>query len=515
LKEESGQRSEQTRRAGFDGCSGALTSVDASMKTRLTLFLIAQAAFVAGFAVALRSGAMPLGVRGEWEWLRVPAGPSWADVLLTGAAVMTYAVLAALGMRALQKKESRGREALVLLGLLGASVAIQLILPGGAPVGYGLTRWAVVLHSPGSSGYYTVARRQIGDTRRFLADYPDWIRHQDALHVGTHPPGLFLVEHGLLRLMETQPGLARLVLDHLPEPVVQGFRMIGPVPPADRAAIALTAALTWLACAATVAPLYLLARANLSAPAAWASAALWPLVPSTILFQPDADTAFPLLSTTALALAAQAGRTGGRRGVLLAALAGVVLAIGMMFTLAFLPVGLVVAIILASSSEATRSLRAGLIAATGAGFLVLTFAFWAITRANPFVIWWWNQRNHARFYVEFSRSYRAWVVVNLLELAVALGLPATLGAIIGFLSIRQAPRAAWAALAVLILLDLSGRNLSEVARLWLPLMPPLLTASGLGLTRLGGGPKALTTTLLLLGAETMILQATIQVVYPF
>jgi hypothetical protein len=485
------------------------------MKTRLTLFLIAQAALVAGFAVALRSGAMPLGIRGEWEWLRVPAGPGWADVFLAGAAVMGYAALAAVGMKVLQKKESRRREAVALVGLLGASVAVQVILPSGAPVGYGLTRWAVVLHSPGSSGYYTVARRQVGDAWRFLADYPEWIRHQDALHVGTHPPGLFLVEHTLLRWMETRPGLARRVLDHLPESVTQGFRMIGPVPSADRAAIALTAALTWLACAATVVPLYLLARASLSAPAAWASAAFWPLVPSTILFQPDADTAFPLLSTTALALVAHASQTGGRRGILLATLAGMVLAVGMMFTLAFLPVGLVAAIVLASASEATRSRRAVLIASTGAGFLALALAFWAIARADPFVIWWWNQKNHARFYVEFPRSYRAWVVANLIELAVALGLPATLGAIVGFLSIRQAPRAAWAALAVLVLLDLSGRNLSEVARLWLPLLPPLLTASGLGLTRLGGGGITLATTLLLLGTETLILQATIQVVYPF
>jgi hypothetical protein len=485
------------------------------MKTPLTWFLVAQATLVAGVAIALNSGAMPLGVRGEWEWLRVPAGPAWADVVLAFAAVSAYAGLAALGMKALRGNATRRREAVALLGLLGASAAVQAILPFGAPTGYGLTKWALVLHSPGSSGYYTVARRQVGDPWRFLADYPEWISHQDALHVGTHPPGLFLVEHVLLRIMDARPDLARLVVDHLPVPVEQGFRLIGPVPRADRAALALTAALTWLACAATVVPLYLLARAGLPAPAAWASAALWPLVPSAILFQPDADTAFPLLATTALALAAHAGRAGTRGGVVLAALSGMALAVGMMFSLAFLPVGLVVAIVLATATGTTASRRVVLIAATGAGFLVPTLASWAIARADPFVIWWWNQKNHARFYVEFPRSYRAWVVANPIELAVALGLPAATWALVGLGSIRPAPRAAWATLAVLVLLDLSGRNLSEVARLWLPLMPPLLTASGLGLTRLGGGPIALAATLLLLGAETLALQATIQVVYPF
>jgi methylthioxylose transferase len=193
------------------------------MKTRPSLLLLAQAALVAGLVIALRSGAMPLGVRGEWEWLSVPAAPAWGDLVLAFAAVVAFAGLAALGMRALQRGESRRRE---VFALLGASVAVQGIVPGGAPVGYGLTKWVLVNHSPGSSGYYTVARRQVRDPGRFLADYPEWIRHQDMLHVGTHPPGLFLVEHLVLRAMERRPGLARFVLDHLPESVEQDFRLI-------------------------------------------------------------------------------------------------------------------------------------------------------------------------------------------------------------------------------------------------------------------------------------------------
>jgi methylthioxylose transferase len=145
------------------------------MKTYSSLHLLAQAALVAVLVIALRSGAMPLGVPGEWEWLRVPAAPAWGDLVLAFAAVAAFAGLAALGMRALQRGESRRREVFTLLGLLGASVAVQGIVPGGAPVGYGLTKWALVIHSPGSSGYYTVARRQVRDPGRFLADYPEWI----------------------------------------------------------------------------------------------------------------------------------------------------------------------------------------------------------------------------------------------------------------------------------------------------------------------------------------------------
>jgi hypothetical protein len=150
----------------------------------------------------------------------------------------------------------------------------------------------------------------------------------------------------------------------------------------------------------------------------------------------------------------------------------------------------------------------------GLGFLTLTFAVWVITRANPFAIWWTNQRNHARFYVEYSRSYRAWLLANPIELAVGLGLPASIWLVLGFAAPRGVPRVSIAALGVFALLTVSGRNLSEVARLWLPLMPALLVASGFALTRLGGGRKTLGATILLLGVQTLALQTIIQVVYP-
>jgi len=542
-------------------------------KTRLLLAIV-PAVLVAALAVALRSRGWPLGVRGEWEWLRLATGPAPSDVVLAAVAVLLYAGFAALGLRALTSRPSRCREGLSVGVLLVVAVVMQVVVPIGAPEGYGLARWALVLHLPASTGYYTVAKKQIHDGGRFLAEYPEWIRRQDALHVGTHPPGLFLVEHALLETLSARPAASRWIVDHLPGPVVSAFRAIDgyePLPMADRAALGLTAALTVLACAATVVPLYALARASLSAPAAWSAAVLWPLVPSAVLFQPLPDTAYPLLAVTALALAAHATRAGRVRGCVLAAAAGMVLAVGMFFTLAFLAVGLVVAIVpvtvvdgcagetppnppvvrggvRGSSRPRTASPpyqggvgrgrglshRSALLLATGAGFLAPTLAFWLATGANPFVIWWWNQRNHARFYVEYHRTYALWLLVNPLELALALGIPATVWAVVGFASVRSVvvtlrvtghhaerdvyhelvPRVAWATLAVLILLTVSGRNLSEVARLWLPLMPPLLTAAGHGLERMGAGPGTLAAIVMTLGAETLLLEATIQVVYP-
>jgi hypothetical protein len=387
----------------------------------------------------------------------------------------------------------------------------------GAPQGYGLAKWALVLHMPASTGYYTVARQQVHDARQFLAGYPAWIRRQDSLHVGTHPPGLFVIEHALLTTFAVRPGLARALVNAMPAAVAAGFRAIDafdPLPLADRAALGLTGAVTLLACAATVVPLYALARAKRPAPTAWSAAVLWPLVPAAILFSPLPDTAYPFLAATALALAAHAVGAGPRLGVILALSAGIVLALGMALTLAFLAVGLIVAIILAADTTASRTRRALFLLATGAGFLAPTLWFWLATGADPFLIWWWNQRNHARFYREYRRTYWLWLLVNPVELTVALGIPATAWALVGLSRVRTAPRVALATIGVLALLTFSGRSLSEVARLWLPMMPPLLVAAGAGFERLGAGPGTLAVAVATLGIETLLLQASIQVVYP-
>src|SRR5262249_44154583 len=155
---------------------------------------------------------------------------------------------------------------------------------------------------------------------------------------------------------------------------------------------------------------------------------------------------------TALALTAWSTRFSPRIGIAASIAAGAVLAVGMAFTLAFLAVGLTVAIVLATSPGVAYHRRALLIAATGIGFLATVAAGWILTRANPFVVWWWNQRNHARFYVEYPRSYVAWVLANPLELSIALGLPASVWLAIGLGRPRQAPRIAWSALAVVAIL---------------------------------------------------------------
>jgi hypothetical protein len=493
------------------------------------LILIVQAALVGLLTVAVRTGLMPLGIRGEWQWLRLPddVGLLWESFALALVGVAAYAAFVGLGWRSLKSPSSRWAEGRWLTALFGASLAVQVIIPTGAPYGYGLTKWAYVNLSTGSTGYFQIARDQaVPDPWRFLARYPEWIKDQDSLHIGTHPPGLIIVQCLLLRTMERSPALAGFLNESMPSSVEAGFRLPEgrdqrAIRRPERAALYATALLTLFACAGTVVPLYLLARAAMPASAAWVAATLWPLAPAANLFQPDADTTYPLLSTMAWALAAWSARVQGdadrlsMAGLALAAASGLVMAFGMAFTLAFLPVGLIVALVIGTDRALSLPRRVALILATGLGFLATVLAGWLLTGANPFVVWSWNLHHHARFYDEYPRTYSLWLWANWVELAIAIGLPTAAWILVGLLSApRTVPRAVWATLFVLVIVDLTGRNMGEVARLWMLFTPPFLVAAARGFERLGGGGISLASSTGLVGIQTLALQAMIQVVYP-
>jgi xanthosine utilization system XapX-like protein len=469
--------------------------------------VLATAAFLAG----LYGGWFPLGVAGEWTWSRLPRGVGLLPetVLIGLAALAAYAAFAGFGRRALERASVPVRAVWVAaLGPLAAGVS--LALQSAAPAGYGLAKWVFALHAPGSSGYYTVARSaEMNDPAAFLKNYPEWVARGDALHIGTHPPGLFVLWRGILGGYRAAPGLAGAVVDAQPEQIRAALRTLqgtDPIGLADRAALATVGWLILLAGAFTSWMLYALARRLGREPLeSWAAGALWGVVPSALLFQPTSDVLFALPATVALACAAR-GRVIGCLA------AGAVLAAGMQFSLVFLAVGLVVGLVLASQAERSPRQRVAAILATGLGFLAATAAFWAIGGASPFAIWWANQRNHARFYAEFPRSWAAWQVANVAEVAVGLGLALVPWVGVGLFA-RPACRVSLAAVGVLACLQLSGRSLSEVARLWIPLFPALVLAGAGGLRRLGAGGWTLAIVVVLMGLELLGLQGAVQVVY--
>ena len=57
-----------------------------------------------------------------------------------------------------------------------------------------------------------------------------------------------------------------------------------------------------------------------------------------------------------------------------------------------------------------------------------------------------------------------------------------------------------------MLLNLIGRNMGEVARLWMLFLPPLLPAAGAGFARLEGRPLVLAISAGLVGFQTLALR---------
>ena len=496
--------------------------------------------------VVIGSKWVPLGVPGEWEWLRPRLGVEPDRFVIGIAGVVIHTLLLGLLIHwakrtagsGQQERPRRAAEVGMVVLATASALMVQLAIQWAAPVGHGLEKWVFVTLSTGSTGYYDLAA-EVEDFTAFLKDYDSWIPHQDALHIGTHPPGLFVLCRGVRDLCRHRADLTSWLLTTAPSPTRQALRVwprATQLEPSGHAAVVLLGWLTLAASAATAIPLYTLARiGGLDAAASLGVIGLWAVAPAPILFQPVSDTLYPLLAvgaTTAAVLAWEFRGTGwGWTNAILAVGAGMLLGVGMSCTLAFLAVGFNVALVLTWLGR-TRSKRRRTVRALG--WIGLGFAAWTgltawVWGCDLLTIWRANLANHARFYEEYPRDYAAWVLINPLEAAVAVGPVAAVAIVAGLavgavglvergtvpsqpISRNRAwlPAVAITTLLTLTLLNVSGRNLSEVARLWLPLLPTLLTAIG---PALAIGLKA-TGLIMLGGMFTLVLQTLIQVVLP-
>lgn len=438
----------------------------------------------AGSAWLLWGDRVPLGVLGEWVWNRSPNRPGLMDFPLPGLVTAGYILLVLFGRKIL--KDRRERWTLVLLPALtlcGAALqSAWLDLPRS---GLGLERAASSLYFPVTSGYFWHART-IDDPAAFVRDYEEWISTQDPFHIGTHPPGLFLLNRGLLAIFRDRPKLSKALLRQMPARLKAGFEPIrerSKLSVGEQASLFAVALLTWTLGLLTLLPVYAIARVGSRPSAAWLAAALWPIVPAGIVFVPLADCLYPFFSTSVVALTLWSSRS---RVWLLALVAGAMLWIGMMMSLAFLAVvpialGALTLSTIASYGRVGKktSLWSWLVAVTAiaTGFGGMCEWVWHQWEVNLYHVWSLNLLKHSDFYSAMPRSYWPWVGVNLVEFAIVTGLPVFLLACIGCFRRQSWPDVigqhaiTWCWVATVILVDLSGRNLSEVGRLWIFLTP--------------------------------------------
>jgi hypothetical protein len=477
---------------------------------------------------------LPLGVTREWQWARIDTPGSWPDLLLAALVAAGYVVFVRVGSSWLIGASQRRRCA-VVLSLIPAALVVQmgLQLTGYGLAKWPIVlffRGSSGYYTAARSEVRSTRDLLI----RYGEIQHDWSLRYGPFHLATHPPGLVLLHYGAIRLCQQSPALTDALLAWQPAGVRDGFRIVAsgsPLPRSDQASIWLVALLTQFASAVSVVPVYFLARRVSAAVPAWSVAALWPLVPAVVLFMPKSDVLYPLFAASSVALALAGRSAAGRFGF--CAAAGLVLCTGMFFTFALVAiVPLVVLTVLsrgaglqpAHVSKGTgwqagdqfsggdnvavtpRVMSLGTLAehlgpaarrlvALALGVIVPVAGLWLATGHNLPATWLRCYRIHASFYDRVPRSYWPWVGFNLGEFLVALGLPLAVAAIVGTVHLirrnsQSAPAeisgtpdesgptslAAGTALGLtwwltVIALDASGKNLGEVARLWIFLMP--------------------------------------------
>tara|TARA_R110002111_G_scaffold168038_1_gene233850 strand:+ start:125561 stop:127144 length:1584 start_codon:yes stop_codon:yes gene_type:complete len=443
---------------------------------------------------------IPLGIAGEWTWQRIPflaaeMVPGW---IVSGIAFGVYLLAALIGLSRIRFCY-RGEVAIWLLGLAASGIIWSLLLQDSPPTEYRLSKAPFVLYYKGSSGYFTEARDGIPDVPHYLASYEEKMKQGDVLHEGTHPPGLPLFYRALFQLCQNVPALQTSLLNTQPTSFHEATEIIAnltaasgdPLTDRDSAVLWLATLITVVLSSLTVIPLFFLAREFASREVSWQVATFWPLIPAALIFQPKSDALYSIMAILFLYLWVVAWRRDSKPLYLLA---GFVLWFGFFLTLAFLPVALCAVFYslfevwqLRSDTSLSRPARKQFLSAGVAGLLGLalpTISMGLVYKINLPEVWFLNLQNHAGFYLQYPRTYWKWMLVNPIEISLALGLPVAWLAGKSLCSrrlfIRDRAEGPFqpglknlllSCLIVLGLLWLSGKNMGEAARLWLVFLP--------------------------------------------
>lgn len=411
----------------------------------------------------------PLGVSGEW-WLPYRANPPGpARVLATLAAAGVF--LAAAWLADGRRGGSRLRRGLFAAGL--AVLYGVTLFAFGSCGPKGRAEFVAPLFKADAAGLFEREAARIEDAGDYLSTFPEKLRryrenYEASVRVNNNPPGATMVFYAARRFSERRPGFA--------EGLARAF-FGGEVANPVRVGATVLAGLVFLVGAAAAFVPAWLSAGELGARRAFFIAALGMLSGSAVLFVPGKDT-LQLVFLVFIVFCAIRGRAtrswvwGGWLGVAAAAAFFFSPATAVAVVIAFAWWAFVAA------GENEWRFTALFWTAAAGGLVVGFGVLWILWGYNSFAALLACYRNHAAFYEHFDRTYWKWALFNLFEFALFFGAPlsATAAAAVGELRPRAVGRRraaflAAAAVGVLLLLDIWGKNLGEVARLWVFFMP--------------------------------------------
>jgi hypothetical protein len=419
----------------------------------------------------------------EWQWA-LAAFPPTDRLALVVSALAAFVIGWWLLGRQLTPGASRSYTRLSLIALISLALLFQAALLGLVrtnPVAIQFERLA----SDQASGYFTVAQ-EIEHLPTFLHQFPELMPNfRPDPHPRSKPPGIILLYWGLEQPLTRLPAVAHSIGNW-----ARGIRCadlwLATLPDSSLAANVLMGILTPIASALAIWVAYALVALWLGPQAGWLAAGLVALMPGRLMFTPQMDTVYPLLTLLALYLV----ETGWQKQRPFHTFgAGIILSVATFFSLVNALSAVIVGLyLLGRIWQSEHSIRPGLRSfflhgtSLVAGTLSLWAIYWASSGVTPFDIY--LAAAPARH--DLARNYWVWLVGNLYDLALFAGLPAFLLAFLylGQFRMGRARRqngdlslllVFW---PVLLVLDASGIIRGEVGRIWLMLAPlPALLAA--------------------------------------
>lgn len=451
----------------------------------------------------------------EWAWARHATFSDIADfldrTLWPFIAAGSLLMVAMFGLRRIHNAPHKSNFVAYIL-LLIASTHWMVAIQQSAASPHKELKPLWVLYDPAASGYFYEAAFGIRDTSEFLSTYEARMAEGDVLHVGTHPPGMFLLAKACIETCRKYPAIQSLVNALTFDSTVEAFRYVEQnarlnrsITSSEIAGLQLLSLVTLTMSVLTLLPLCKIAKQMFSPSTAWFICCLWPTIPAISIFYPKSDVIFPSLSLL-LILLAVIGAESAKKATIIGIVAGAILLLTSCLSLAILPTVAAIGIFLICQTLKDPKKNgvpvAALTASVTTTFILLALGIQALFDCNLFNVFQQNLTNHSGFYQQFQRTYWKWLLVNPIELAFAVGPPVMALAACSFPARfrqkRQDPvhenqhatpcRAEYshdvvrslstALTATILLLWLSGKNNGEAARLWCFMTPWLLLLAG-------------------------------------
>jgi len=450
----------------------------------------------------------------QWKYYSDPASP------IAAAPALFLCLLLAAGVAVCLRKGLAERRSEVIGVGLCAALSLGIILETAEAVPTPPYDACNSIVAPWAGGYYVEAVH-VADMGKYLRGYADMIRQlrvNDPVrgHVADHPAGPVVFHWLVNRAMERWPAIARRFIpadaddvvgyDTQRRPISQ--RVVAESLAGQRlsdgqfAGIWASALLFRLGYWLALLLVYLSVREMHSREAGLLALALSALIPSLHLFSPYPDLLFPLFAVGAF-YAWRRALCGGSAAW--AALSGGILVLGLLWSLSLVATLALLAAYAALAAwegavtgEAQCRCGGWLRVTLGwaGGFAICSLLPTLLFGYDVYGVWRTCLSQHGSFAVLFPRPYWAWTLFNPVEFATFTGVPISILLAVVIVSDLQrwwperrrgAPCALpWALLAVLAALNFSGKNLGEVARLWMFLMPFAAACAALMLAGLDG-----------------------------